>query len=235
MTSLDGAVVLVTGANGGIGTHFVQEALSRGATKVYASARSPKAWGDDRIVPMKLDVSDPASIRAAAEAATDVSILVNNAGIAPSTTSLIDIDDDELRAVMETNFFGPLAVARAFAPALSAQRDATLIDVHSLLAWYATMGVYSVSKAALWSATNALRLELAPSGVHVVGVHVGYVDTAMAAHATAPKVDPADLVRQVFEATEAGQYEVLADDLSIQVKAGLSRPVEELYPQLLKR
>lgn len=232
MTSLDGAVVLVTGANGGIGTHFVHEALSRGATKVYASARRPKTWDDDRIVPLRLDVSDTASIRVAAETASDVSIVVNNAGIAPSTSSLIDIGDDELRAVMETNLFGPLAVARAFAPALSARGDAALIDVHSLLAWYATMGVYSVSKAALWSATNALRLELAPSGVHVVGVHVGFVDTAMAAHATTPKVDPADLVRQVFDATEAGRYEVVADELTVQVKAGLSRPVEALYPQL---
>ncbi len=149
MTSLNGAVVLVTGANGGIGTHVVHEALARGAAKVYASARRPQEWDDSRIVPLPLDVTSAASIRTAAEVATDVSVLVNNAGIAPSTTSLVDIDDDELRAVMETNFFGPLGVARAFVPALSARAEAALINIHSLLSWYASMGMYSVSKAAL--------------------------------------------------------------------------------------
>lgn len=107
-----------------------------------------------------------------------------------------------------------------------------IIDIHSALSWYAVAGIYSATKAALWSATNSLRLELAPAGVHVVGVHVAYVDTAMAAHATDPKLDPAVLVRTVFDATEAGQYEVLADDTSVQLKAGLSAPLEAVYPQL---
>ena len=136
---------------------------------------------------------------------------------------------------METNFFGPLLLARAFAPVLSAKPETAIVDVHSLLSWYAAAGVYSVSKAALWSATNALRLELAPSGVHVVGVHVGYVDTAMAAAVTGPKVDPADLVRAVFDAVQAGEYEVLADEGTLRVKAGLSAPIEALYPQLVSK
>ena len=88
------------------------------------------------------------------------------------------------------------------------------------------------TKAALWSATNSLRLELQPAGVQVVGVHVGYVDTAMAAHATSPKLDPADLVAQIFDTLEAGGYEVLADQTSVQAKAGLSAPLEVVYPQL---
>ena len=108
-----------------------------------------------------------------------------------------------------------------------------IIDIHSALSWYAVAGIYSATKAALWSATNSLRLELAPAGVHVVGVHVGYVDTAMAAHATDPKTDPADLVRTVFDAVEAGEYEVLADETSVQLKAGLSAPLEAVYPQLV--
>lgn len=232
MPSLNGSVVLVTGANGGIGTHFVHQALERGATKVYASARTPREWNDDRIVPLTLDVTDHASIAAAVNAASDVTVLVNNAGISPSTPSLLNLPEAELRANMETNFFGPLLLARAFTPALSAARNAALIDIHSLLSWFATAGVYSVSKAALWSATNALRLELAPCGVHVTGVHVGWVDTQMAKQATGPKVAPEELVRQVFDGVEANEFEVLADEGSVRVKAALAAPITALYPQL---
>lgn len=232
MPSLNGSVVLITGANGGIGTHFVNQALEHGASKVYATARTPREWDDERVVALPLDVTDPASIAAAVEAASDVTILVNNAGVSPATASLLDLTEEELRASMETNFFGPLLLARAFAPTLSHANGAALIDVHSLLSWFATAGVYSVSKAALWSATNALRLELAPRGVHVIGVHVGWVDTPMAANSPGPKLAPADLVRQVFDAVEAEQFEVLADDASKQVKGALAAPLEALYPQL---
>ncbi len=232
MPTLNGAVVLVTGANGGIGTHFVHEALARGAVKVYASARNPRDWDDDRVVPLALDVTDSASIEAAAETARDVTMLINNAGASPASVSLLTLAEEEIRANMEINFFGPLLLARAFAPVLTASDESVIIDIHSLLSWYAVAGVYSVSKAALWSATNALRLELAPDGVHVVGVHVGYVDTPMAAHAAGAKLDPAELVRMVFDGVEAGEYEILADEGSVQVKAGLSAPIEALYPQL---
>lgn len=234
MPSLHGAVVLVTGANGGIGTHFVHDALARGATKVYASARTPRQWDDERIVPLTLDVTDAASIAAAVGAAPDVTVLINNAGTSPATPGILSHTDEEIRANVETNFLGPLFLARAFAPVLAAQDGAVLIDIHSALAWYARAGIYSATKAALWSATNSLRLELAGDGVHVVGVHVGYVDTAMAAHSTDPKLDPADLVRSVFDAVEAGEHEVLADQTSIELKAALSAPLEALYPELAK-
>jgi NAD(P)-dependent dehydrogenase (short-subunit alcohol dehydrogenase family) len=204
-------VVLITGANGGIGTHFVHEALARGAAKVYATA---------------------ASIRSAVEAAPDVTVLINNAGASVSSPGILTHRDEEIRRNVETNFLGPLFVARAFAPVLSAKDDAMIIDIHSALSWYAVAGIYSATKAALWSATNSLRMELAPAGVHVVGVHVGYVDTAMAAHATDPKLDPAVLVRAVLDAAEAGAYEVLADETSAQLKAGLSAPLDAVYPQL---
>lgn len=232
MPSLNGSVVLVTGANGGIGTHFVREALARGASKVYATARNPRDWDDERIVPLTLDVTDPAAIQAAVAAAPDVTVLINNAGASPSSAGILTHTDEEIRANVETNFLGPLFLARAFAPILAAKNESVIIDVHSLLSWYAVAGIYSATKAALWSATNSLRLELSPQGVHVVGVHVGYVDTAMAAHSTDPKTQPAELVRRVFDAVEAGKYEVLADEASAQVKAGLSAPIEALYPQL---
>lgn len=228
---LRGQIVLVTGANGGMGTQFVQQALDLGVVKVYATARKPKQWDDPRIIPLTLDVNDPASRAAAVQAASDVTMVVNNAGALPRTASMLDLTDAELRDGMETNFFGPVAIARAFAPLLG--DGSVLVNVHSVASWYAFGGIYSASKAALWSATNSLRLELVPRGVHVVGVHVGYVDTAMAAHADGPKLSPADLVQQVYATVEAGGFEVIADDLSARVKAGLAGPIEDLYPEVL--
>jgi NAD(P)-dependent dehydrogenase (short-subunit alcohol dehydrogenase family) len=237
MSSLDGAVVLVTGANGGIGTHFVHDALDRGAARVYATARRPRDWADERVVPLGLDVTDPHSIAEAVAAAPDVTVLVNNAGVAPPATEILTVADADIRATMETNFFGPLFLARAYAPLLAGRDGAAIIALHSALSWYAAAGIYSASKAALWSATNSVRLELAPRGVHVIGVHVGWVDTPMAAGA-APgeaKTAPADLVRVVYDALEAGEFEVLADDTAKRTKAGLSAPVEAVYPQLTTR
>ncbi|WP_209559539.1 SDR family oxidoreductase [Frigoribacterium sp. PvP032] len=235
MTDITGSVVLVTGANGGIGTRFVEAALARGAAKVYATARTPRTWDDERVVPLTLDVTDASSIAAVVEAAPDVTVLVNNAGANAPTPGILSHTDDEIRANVETNFLGPLFLARAYAPLLSAHGGGTaIIDIHSALSWYAVAGIYSATKAALWSATNSLRLELQPAGVQVVGVHVGYVDTAMAAGVTDAKTDPAALVSDVLDALEAGEYEVLADETSRQVRAALSAPLEALYPQLAK-
>ncbi|WP_405372127.1 MULTISPECIES: SDR family oxidoreductase [unclassified Microbacterium] len=234
MPSLSGAVVLVTGANGGIGTHFVTEALARGAAKVYATARTPRAWDDDRVVPLALDVADPASIAAVVAAAPDVTVLINNAGVSPSSPGILSHSDEEIRTNVETNFLGPLFLTRAFAPILTRAAGGTVIDIHSGLSWYAVAGIYSATKAALWSVTNSLRLELAPAGVHVVGVHVGYVDTPMAAGVDTDKLDPASLVTAVLDGAESGDYEVLADDTSVQLKAALSAPLEALYPQLVR-
>lgn len=232
MSSLKDAVVLVTGANGGIGTHFVREALARGASKVYATARNPRVWDDQRVVPLVLDVTDSASIKAAVEAAPDVTVLINNAGAAVATPGILAHTEQEIRTNVESNFLGPLFVARAFAPVLAAHEKSVLIDMQSALSWYAVAGIYSATKAALWSATNSLRLELAPAGVHVVGVHVAYVDTPMAAHSTDPKTAPEDLVNIVFDAVANGEHEVLADAGSVKLKAALSAPLEALYPQL---
>ena len=229
MTSLEGAVVLVTGANGGLGTHFVNQALERGASTVYAAARSPKDWGDERVVPLVLDVTSPASVAAAAATAGDVTVVINNAGAANGSSVLGDLA--HARELFETNFWGALHVANAFTPALEASGGA-LLNVLSVLSWLGIGDAYSATKAALWQATNTQRISLAPAGVHVAALHLGYADTPMTKGVDAPKLDPADVVRSAYDGLESDAYEILADELSAQVKAGLAGPVEALYPQL---
>jgi len=232
MTTLDGAVVLVTGANGGLGREFVAQALRRGAAKVYATARTPREWDDARVVPLALDVTDQASVEAAVKAAGDTTVVVNNAGVSRPGDTITGTPLADVRAVFETNFFGAIAVNRAFAPVLAANGGGALLDVHSVLSWIGIAGAYSAAKAAFWSATNGFRVELAGQGTHVLGLHLGYTDTPMAAHVTAAKNDPADVVRAAYDGLEAGSFEVNADELSRNVKAGLSAPVEALYPAL---
>ena len=228
MTDLTDAIVLVTGANGGLGAEFVQQALDRGAAKVYATARNPRTWDDDRIVPLPLDVTSQASVDAAARTAADATIVVNNAGVGGSTP-LLETSVEDVERVFATNVFGALRVAKAFAPTLA---GGALVDVHSVLSWIALGNGYSASKAAFWSLTNSLRLELAPQGTQVVGAHLGYTDTGMTADLDVEKADPAVIVAAIWDAVEAGEHEVLADQISRDVRAGLSAPLAALYPGL---
>ena len=218
------AVALVTGANRGIGLSFVEELLGAGARKVYAAARNPGAITLDAVEPVPLDVTKPESIAAAAQNCPDVNLLINNAGIALWTGFLAPDSVEAARAEMETNYFGPLLVSRAFAPVLAKNGGGAIVNVLSILSWVAVprAGTYSASKSAAWALTNWLRIGLREQGTQVVGVHVGPVDTDMAKDLTLPKVKPADVVRQTLSAIDAGREEVLADALTRQVKAGLS-------------
>jgi len=231
MTKLADSVVLVSGANGGLGTEFVGQALRRGARRVYATARTPGVWDDNRVVPLVLDVTDQASVSDAVSAAQDTTIVINNAGVSTGR-SLLTMPLDEVRRAYETNVFGPIAVAQAFAPVLAKNGGGALIDVHSALSWLARPGVYSSTKAALWSVTNTLRLELAAQGTQVVGAHLGYADTPMTARLDVDKADPRDVVAAIYDGLEAGDHEVLADDISRRIKQNLSQPLEKLYPEL---
>ncbi|WP_428341190.1 SDR family oxidoreductase [Mycobacterium sp.] len=225
MTTLADQTVLVTGANRGMGGEYVTQLLDRGVAKVYAAARNPDAieGTDSRVVALRLDVTDAASVAAAAQSADDVSVLINNAGIFRGA-SVLSADTAGLREQLETNLFGPLVLASAFADRI-AERCGAIVNVASVLAWLPVGASYGVSKAALWSATNSMRRELAPRGVQVVGVYVGLVDTDMASFAAdSPKSSPVDVVRQVLDGVESGADEVLADDMTRKVRAQLGTP-----------
>jgi NAD(P)-dependent dehydrogenase (short-subunit alcohol dehydrogenase family) len=228
---IEGAVALVTGGNRGFGQAMVEELLDRGAVKVYASARSPQPRRDARVVPLLLDVTDDESVAAAAEAAPDVSIVVNNAGVL-LRTSVLDSPLYDSRAELETNLFGIIRVARAFAPALARHPRSAMLNVLSVLSWIAFGGGYEVSKAAAWSATDSLRVALREQGTIVTALHVGYMDTDMAANVTSPKAAPRDVARQATDAIIAGDFEILADETSRAIKSQLSDEVTALYRQL---
>ena len=235
-TPISGAVALVTGGNRGFGRALVDELLERGAAKVYATSRSAQPQrDDDRIVPLILDVTDDTSVAAAAQTATDVSILVNNAGI-NLHTPVLEAPLADIRDELETNLFGILRVARAFAPVLAGQPRSSMVNVLSGLSWVSFGRGYEISKSAGWSATDALRLALRDQGTIVTALHVGYMDTDMTAKLDVPKADPRDVAVQVADAILAGDFEVLADDLTRSVKSRLSDDVTARYvppfPQL---
>jgi NAD(P)-dependent dehydrogenase (short-subunit alcohol dehydrogenase family) len=226
VTNLADQTVLVTGANRGMGREYITQLLDRGVATVYAAARNPDTIevNDSRVVALRLDVTNTASVAAAAHAAGDVSVLINNAGIARGA-SVLSADTTILREELETNLFGPLALASAFADGI-AERSGAIVNVSSVLAWLPVGASYGVTKAALWSATDSMRSELAPRGVQVVGVYVGLVDTDMASFAgDSPKSSPVDVVRQVLDGVESGADEVLADEITRQVRAQLGRPI----------
>lgn len=218
------SVAFVTGANRGIGLAFAQELLAAGARKVYASARNPERITLEGVERVRLDVTKPDTVAAAASECTDVNLLINNAGIALWTGFLSRDAVAAARSEMETNYFGPLLLSRAFAPVLAKNGGGAIVNVLSILSWVAVpnAGTYSASKAAAWALTNWLRTGLREQGTQVVGVHAGPVDTDMASELTLPKVKPVDVVRQVLSAIETGRDEVLAADMTRQVKAGLS-------------
>lgn len=228
---ISGSVALVTGANRGIGRHFALQLLERGAT-VYATARDPRSIDIPGVQVLPLDITDPASIAAAAAQAADVDLLINNAGIS-LYQDLVAGEMDRIRQEMETNFFGTLGMVRAFAPVLARNGGGAILNVLSALSWfsYPGAGSYSAAKAAEWSLTNGIRLELAEQGTLVTGLHLGSTDTDMTAAWDGPKNDPADVVRAALDGIEADQLEVLADATSVQVKAALAADPSVLYPQ----
>lgn len=218
------SVAFVTGANRGLGLAFARALLARGASKVYAAAREPSSITVPGVVPVQLDVTNPAEIAAAVALAGDVTLLVNNAGISRHSGLLADDSITAARAELETNAFGPFELSRAFAPILAANGGGAIINVLSVLSWVTIPAVatYSISKAAAWALTNGLRAELASQHTHVVALHVGYMETDMAKGVPGPKVAPEVVAGLALDGVESGAREVLADAISQQVKSGLS-------------
>ena len=229
---IDGSVALVTGADRGLGQADARELAGRGAAKVYGAARHPDQVTGPGVTPIALDITDPGQVARVAEQCADVSLLINNAGVMKASTFIGAPGLDAARLEMETNYFGTLSMCRAFAPVLAANGGGAIVNMLSVSSFYTNPfdASYGASKAAAWSLTNGVRLELHHQGTLVVAVHASFIDTDMAALADAPKDSPESVARQICDAVEAGQAEVLADERTRFVKASLSRDHELIYP-----
>ena len=228
--NIHGATALVTGANRGVGRHVAAQLVERGA-KVYATARRPESVDLDGVEVLALDIADPDAVTAAARVAGDVNLLVNNAGIGGG--ALLG-DLRAVRAALEVNFWGTLSMARAFAPVLAANGGGSLVNIASSASWFVFPGssAYAVSKAAVWSMSNALRQELAGQGTLVTSVHLGAADTDMMKGYDLPKMDPADVARITLDGVEADAVEVVVDEFTKMVKASLTKDPREFDRQL---
>ncbi|HEX6705848.1 MAG TPA: SDR family oxidoreductase [Albitalea sp.] len=229
---IDNAVALVTGANRGIGLAFTRELLARGARKVYAGARDPATVTQPGVEALRLDVTRPDDVAAAAARAGDVTLVINNAGIA-AFGGFLAADSDELaRRLLETNYFGMLRVSKAFAPVLAANGGGGFLNVLSIASWIngGQLAAYAASKAAAWSLTNALRHELAGQKTQVLGLHMAFVDTDLTRSVDGPKASPEDIVKRALDGLESGLDEVLADERTQQVKQGLAAPRPSYLP-----
>lgn len=219
---LKNAVAVVTGANRGLGRQLAAQLAARGA-KVYAAARRPETVDLPGVTALRLDVTDEASIQEAAAVASDATLLINNAGVSTGA-SLLGDDQAAVRLELETNFFGPLHVTKAFAPVIERNGGGAVLNVLSVLSWLhpAAFGSYAAAKAAAWALTNATREELAPRGITVSALHVGFMDTDMAAAVPADqKTSAAVVAAQALDGVAAGVPEILADEITRHVKQKL--------------
>jgi NAD(P)-dependent dehydrogenase (short-subunit alcohol dehydrogenase family) len=230
---IENAVVLVTGANRGIGQSFARELLARGARKVYAGARDPATVTQAGVQALRLDVNRPEDVAAAAALASDVTLVINNAGIAQPGGFLAQDSEDVARRIFETNFFAMLRMSKAFAPVLKANGGGALLNVLSIASWVngGELAAYSASKSAAWSLTNALRNELAAQKTHVLALHMAYVDTDLTRGFDVPKSSPEQIVERALDGLESGLDEVLADELTLQVKRGMTAARPSYLPQ----
>ena len=221
---LANAVVLITGANRGIGQAFAREALARGARRVYAAARDPASVKLPGVLPIQLDVTDPEQVARAARECRDVTLLINNAGVAETGGFLQEGAQASARRQLDVNFFGMLQMAQAFAPVLAAHGGGALLNVLSIASWInrPLLGTYGATKSAAWALTNGLRHELRAQGTQVTALHMGFVDTDLTRGIEMPKSTPEAIVREAFNGLEAGMEEVLADLATQQVRQSLS-------------
>lgn len=217
----------------------MEQLVERGASKVYAAARTPFAPDHPGVVPLQLDVTDDASVAHAAAASSDVTLLVNNAGVA-SLSGIMNGDPDDARHEMEVNYWGVLRMIRAFGPILRENGGGGILNVlsQSSIRAFGFADTYGASKAAAWQLTNGARLELAAQGTQVTALAMALVDTDMSAWAKDQQKwsisDPADIVRAALDGFEAGAFEVMADDMTREWRARLGERAEALYPEAIR-
>ena len=231
---IQNSVVLVTGGNRGLGKSLVQAFLDAGAKKVYVGSRTPLEASDSRLQPVQLDITNTHDIAAAVEQCQDITILVNNAGVGPEATFLSAPSLDAARTTMETNYFGTLAMVSAFAPILKRNGGGVLVNVLSVVSWFAlpNLGPYSASKFAELALTEAIRIELHPQGTLVIGVHAGFIDTDLVASVKSDKVKTSDVAASILDGIRNDQEEVLADQRSRDIKAVLASNRQAFYQNL---
>jgi NAD(P)-dependent dehydrogenase (short-subunit alcohol dehydrogenase family) len=231
-TTIRGAKALVTGAGRGLGQVFSETLIARGAATVYGAARDPGQITTSAVTPVRLDITSPAQVAAAAKRCSEVDLLINNAGIMSFTPLLSAPDTEAAEDAMRTNYFGTLAMCRAFAPVLGANGGGTLVNILSVVSWFAMPlnSSYGASKSAEWALTNAARVELRQQATLVVGVFASFIDTDMAANVDQPKISPRSVVDQTLDAIEAGREEVLTDDHTRFIKAALPNDLSAIYP-----
>ncbi|PGY05838.1 SDR family oxidoreductase [Bacillus sp. AFS031507] len=225
-------VAFVTGANRGFGRHLALELLSRGA-KVYAGARNPESIEIPGVIPVKLDITNPQEVAAAAMVAKDVTLLINNAG-SSTGASLIDGDLDKIHLEFNTHFFGTLSMVRTFAPILANNGGGSILNILSALSWISsgTFGAYTAAKAAEWALTNDLRLNLYPQNVRVAGLHVGFMETDMTSSLEVPKSNTEDIAKIAIDGLESDSFEIVADDVSRKIQRDFAGGVSAIYPHL---
>ncbi len=227
---IQGATALVTGGTRGLGAGFTSALLEGGARRVYVAARHTVPSTDDRVTSIELDVTDADQVAAAAKQLSDVTVVINNAGSYHGGVSVLEAPVEDFRADLEANVFGVLNVSRAFAPVLAANGGGAFVNVHSLLSFMTAGDGYSVSKAAAWGLTNAVRGLTAPDGTEVLGVHVGFMDTDMTRHITGvDKSNPDDIARAALRALEEGQTELFADQFSVMSKQAIGGDPAKLF------
>jgi NAD(P)-dependent dehydrogenase (short-subunit alcohol dehydrogenase family) len=220
---LERSIALVTGANRGLGQALVAALVEAGAAKVYAAARDERMIAADgsRVVALKLDTTNPEQIAAAVRRASDITLLVNNAGVATSA-NVLAASREAIDADFRTNVHGTLAVIKAFLPVLERAREgATIVNVLSLvsLGSFPALGGYSASKAAAYSITQALRPELKGKGIDILAALPGPIDTDMVKHLAMPKQSPADVAKGLLAGVERGDEEIFPDAVAQQMGA----------------
>jgi len=230
---IQGATALVTGANRGLGRALAAELIERGAT-VWAGARNPDSVDLAGAKPISIDITDQTSVEAAARAAGDVTVLINNAGSATGA-DVLDGDWQLIHDELELHYFGTLRVTRQFTPIIERNGGGAILNILSVLSWVGSLrlGGYAVAMSAEWSMTNSLRLQLAPRGISVAGLHVGFIETALARDFDGPKTSPQDVARLAIDGLAAASPEIVIDERSRAVLAALSGGVPALYPSLL--